>query len=101
MSGVTVSNGKASVVKDPDALLDYTFDWTEWLEGHTPADTIASAVVTVTGCTLVTSSVVAQQKVVAWIGGGVVDVAASATCRITTAGGRIDDRTLTLKIKER
>lgn len=101
MNGITITNGKASAVKDPNALLDYTFDWTEWLEAHTPADTIASATVEVTGCTLVTSSVIDAHKVSAWISGGTVDVPASATCRITTAGGRIDDRTLTLKIKER
>jgi hypothetical protein len=37
----------------------------------------------------------------AWISGGTVGQAAAATCRITTAGGRTDDRTLTFTIKER
>jgi len=40
-------------------------------------------------------------RVRAWISGGTVGQAAAATCRITTAGGRVDDRTLTFTIKER
>jgi len=99
---ITVTDGKARVTKDPNAVLDYLFDWSAWLDAHTPADTIASASVLATGCTLITSTVEGSgTRVRAWISGGTVGQPAAATCRITTAGGRVDDRTLTFTIKDR
>jgi uncharacterized protein (DUF1501 family) len=99
---ISVTDGKARVTKDPNAVLDYLFDWSAWLDAHTPADTIATASVLAIGCTLITSTVEGGgTRVRAWISGGTVGQPASATCRINTAGGRTDDRTLTFTIKER
>lgn len=85
------------VNKDPDATLDYTWDWTEYLAEI--SDTIQSFTVTPDATlSLVGASVVSGTKVVAYISGGQVGVPASAVCRITTVDGRIDDRTIHFNI---
>lgn len=94
-----ISNaGKASIVKDPDAVLDYSWDWSDWLDDI--GDSIASANVLVSGVTKDSQSVSAG-VVTAFLSGGTRDTYATATCRIVTAGGRTEDRTFTLKIRDR
>ncbi len=88
-----------TILKDPDATLDYEFDWEDWL---TPiADTIASVAWVLTdGLTLVSDSNTAMAAI-AFVSGGVEDDIEVLTCRITTAGGRIEDRSVNLKITHR
>lgn len=83
-------------LKDPDSKLDYEFDWASWLG----SDTISSYAITVAGVTAVTDSATST-SVTVWVSGGTVGTDATIQCRITTAGGRIDDRTITLKIVQR
>lgn len=84
-------------VKDPDATLDYKFDWTAWLG----EDSITDHEVTCTGCTLVTSTVTDDNKqVIAWVSGGEPAANGRITCQITTVAGRIDERTIGLRIKQ-
>ena len=92
------SPGKPTIDKDPDAVLDYTWDFTDWLDAIT--DTLASHTVTATDVTVNSSSILGK-TVVAWITGGAVGVRGAATARVVTAGGRTDDRTIYFKIKER
>jgi hypothetical protein len=93
------SSGKSSIIKDPDATLDYTFDWTAWLAGIT--DSIVSFQFIIDpGIVLVSSSFLGA-LVTAIISGGTDGGAYNVTCRITTAAGRIDDRSMTIKIKDR
>ena len=86
-------------VKDPDALLDYTLDWTPWLGG----DTIDSSVwILETGITSPGNSVSSEQdKTTVWIQGGEAGSTYKATNRVTTAGGRTDDRTIIINVRER
>lgn len=86
----------SSYLKDPDAVLDYEFDWSQWLAD---GETIASKTVTVTGVTLDSSSSDAT-SVVAWVSGG-SDSYATVACRITTTAGRTDERTIRLTIIHR
>ena len=89
----------ATFKKDPNATLDYTFDWSAWLLPIT--DTITSVTwVLSSGITKVSESNTTTTAT-AFISGGVLDAVEELTCRITTAGGRIDDRTVYFKIKER
>jgi hypothetical protein len=95
----TGTDAKATIVKDPDAVLDYTFDWTTWLALVT--DTISSKTITVdTGITC-TSSSISGTTVIVWLSGGSVGATYKVTCRIVTASGRTDDRSIYVKIKER
>lgn len=67
------------IVKDPDADLDYSIDWTAWLTG---AEVIASSVWTVTpvespnGILLHDGGLDVSNKIATiWIGGGTLKVA--------------------------
>ncbi len=85
-------------IKDPNAVLDYTWDWSEWLTG---AETISSATVTApTGLTLDSQSNTTT-TVTAWLSGGTAISEYAVSCRIVTSDGRTDDRTITIVCKER
>lgn len=94
------SRGRATMTKDPNSVLDYSWDWTEWLSTLN-GDTISTADVTVTGG--LTVNLVGHDSVfvTAWLAGGTVNGRATATCRIVTVGGRTEDRTIYLYIRER
>jgi hypothetical protein len=83
---------------DPDATLDYRFDWSTWLSDD---ETIVSSTVTVpTGLTLASQS---QEDgiVTGWISGGTLFKSYDVRCRITTSDGRTDDRTMSLIVRDR
>lgn len=85
--------------KDPQAVLDYTFDWGPWL---TPVgDTISSVVWALTGTLSKASESFTTTTATAFIGGGTLDETETLTCRITTNGGRTDERSVQLKIVNR
>lgn len=95
-------SGMPTIDKDPDAVLDYPFDWSDYLAPI--ADTIVSAVFVVDGTPgglVVVSSSNDATSATAIVSGGVLGQRERLTCRITTAGGRVDDRSVYLRIKER
>jgi hypothetical protein len=84
-------------LKDPDATLDYSIDWSVYLG----ADTISAVTWTVpTGNTKVSDSHTTTVATV-WLLGGAAGVDYPVTCRITTVGGRIDDRTILIRVRQR
>lgn len=90
----------ATYVKDPDATLDYTVDWTAWLSGV--SDTISSAAWTVpAGLTQVAVSATTTSATI-FLSGGTAGNSYDVVCRITTAAStpRINDRTIRIKCKE-
>lgn len=95
-----VENGKQVIEKDPQARLDYIWPWGPWLAAVT--DTIASVVVTSSGVTVDTYGHTTTDVVV-WVSGGTPSKTqlGSVTVRITTAGGRIDERTAYFRITQR
>lgn len=83
--------------KDPDAKLDYTIDWSTWLGD----DTIADSDWTVeTGLTEVTASNTDTTTTI-WLSGGTEGTTYDVTNEITTAAGRIEERTIRIYITER
>jgi hypothetical protein len=85
-------------IKDPNAVLDYKWDWTAWLPA---GDTITTAVVAVaSGDVAINSQSNTTNSVTAWISAGTVGTEAELRARVTTAQGRTDDRTITLMIQE-
>jgi len=85
--------------KDPDAVLDYTFDWSLYL---TPLSDSISTVSFIADSPLTTSNPThTATTATCFVSGGVVGTSLNLTCRITTAGGRTDDRSITLKIVDR
>jgi hypothetical protein len=86
-----------SFTKDPNAVLDYQIDWSTWLG----TDTISSATWTVaTGLTKTTDSKTTTTTTV-WLSGGTAGTTYSVACRIVTAGGRTDDRTVQIKVEDK
>lgn len=83
--------------KDPDATLDYTIDWTDWLGSDiiTSSDWVIEE-----GLTVGTDSNTSKTTSI-WLGGGTAGTRYKCTNRITTAAGRIDDRSFYLAVKEK
>lgn len=85
--------------KDPNATLDYTVDWGPYLAPL--GDTIASVLWVLSSGLVQVSVSNTTTTATIFVSGGVIDTDETLTCRITTAGGRIDDRSITLKIVAR
>lgn len=83
-------------VKDPSAVLDYKVDWATWLS----TDTIATVAWTVpTGITQTSTSNTTTTATI-WLSGGTAGTTYEIVCRITTAGGRTDDRTIGIRVED-
>ena len=102
-------------VKDPDAVLDYKFDWaastngsgsSDWLGAGETIDDFDITITPVTTSPLTEdSSALADgdTSVVVWLSGGLEGTEYRVTCHIETdnATTREDDRTIKIKVRER
>lgn len=83
-------------VKDPNAVLDFTVNWASYLG----ADTITSdSWIVPTGITVVTETNTTTASTI-WLSGGTISEKYGLTNRVVTAGGRVDDRTIYIRVKE-
>lgn len=97
----------SSLVKDPDAVLDYVMDWNAPPEKGGPwlatGETITAATVTVpVGITLNPPPHVTTFTTTAvtfWLAGGADGTDYVAVCRVTTNAGRTDDFSVTVKVR--
>ena len=81
--------------KDPQAVLDYVIDWSAWLV----ADTISASTWTVpAGLTKVIDTKTTTSATV-WLSGGAAGQQYQVVNTITTAGGRTEERTLTIVVE--
>ncbi|MBO9523410.1 MAG: hypothetical protein J7518_17920 [Nocardioidaceae bacterium] len=93
-------------VHDPDAVLDYEFDWKPLTHGTGVSDwlasgeTIASYELLPSDGITVDSHTESDGKVTVWLSGA-APRRQTVTCRIHTNQGRTDDRTITLNVIER
>lgn len=89
----------ATFLKDPQAELDYSVDWSTWLGD----DTIAASEWTIAGidASLDHESTFSDTVATCWLVGGAAGIRGQATNRITTAAGRTDERTISLMVVER
>ena len=85
-------------LKDPSAVLDYVFDWTEWLA---TVETITDYTITADTGITVGSSTEDAGKVTVWLSGGTAGINYKVACKITTTVGRTDERTIWIKVVER
>lgn len=89
----------SSFLIDPDAVLDYRFDWSQWL---TAGEVIQDHTVTaITDGITVDSSDPTDTDVTAWLSGAAISTTQRVTCHIVTDQGREDDRTITLQVRNR
>jgi hypothetical protein len=86
-------------LKDPDAVLDYVFDWSPWLAD---SETITAHTLTVDDDLTLDSHSVDGTSVTAWLAGGTARTASyKVACRITTSAGRTDERTMSIRVTNR
>lgn len=84
--------------KDPDATLSYTVDWSDWLVG---GDTISSVAWDVpTGITEDSTSETTTTATIT-LSGGSANADYDVGCKITTAAGLIDERTIHFQVRQR
>lgn len=82
--------------KDPHAVLDYTVDWTAWLG----VDLIVDSEWEVpTGITSDSEEQTGTTTTI-WLSGGTMRQNYKLTNRITTATGRVEDRTILIQMTE-
>ncbi len=90
----------ANFIKDPDATLDYTVDWSLWLgtDGISSSQWFVSV-----GCggIAISSQSHTQSGATVVVSGGTAGSAYAITNRIVTSGAMIDDRTIHLDILEK
>ena len=96
-------------LKDPDAVLDYKFDWKAETNGSGNSDwlvtgeTIASHTITAAaGITVNSSSETdTDTSVTVWLSGGSAGTKYSVACKIVTTDSRTDERTITIQVVQR
>lgn len=84
-------------LKDPDSTLDYTLDWEEWLAG----DTISSSTWAVPDDMTEEDASETATTATVWLSGGLSGVTYAVVNQIATAGGRVDQRSLSIRCIER
>lgn len=86
-------------IKDPNAILDYGFDWSQWLS---EGEIISSASLTLSASTItVPSTTITAGSVIAWLSGGTLGTRYSVTCHIETDQNRTDERTIKIDVRDR
>lgn len=82
--------------KDPDAVLDYSFDWSNWLAD----DSIDTSSWSVPSGVVKVSSSNSGSLTTVWLSGGKAGESYLITNHIVTSAGREDDRSFLLELKE-
>ena len=82
-------------VKDSQAVLDYKWDWSDWLAVGESISTEEVAV-TPSGDLTVDSHTHSSSSVTAWLSDGTDGSAYLVTCRITTSASRTDERSIVI-----
>ena len=87
-------------LKNEDAVLDWKFDWVNWLD---VGETINTHLVTVTsGITMASSSITDNNtSITLWLSGGNLGITYQVDCEITTTAGRTDKRSILMRITDR
>lgn len=90
--------GFPAVLKDPDAKLDYGFDWSDWLS---TGETISTSTWTVpTGMTQDSSSNTTTIATV-WLSGGTVGITYRLINKIVTSQSRTEERSIDIVVENR
>ena len=86
--------------KKPSAVLDYKFDWSNWLAS---GETISTRTITAEdGITVDSSSITdSSTSVTVWLSGGTANESYNVTCDITTSATRTDGRSIDIQVRDR
>lgn len=106
LTGFRTDRSGAYIEKDPDAVLDYSMDWSDWLSAGDALTTATWTVSTISGDTspmAVDSSSINTLTGIATaiVSGGTANNTYTLKCHITTDNGLVDERTFRLLVKNR
>ena len=87
-----------SFFKDPDSVLDYKFDWSQWLSTSESISTY-----TVTAPAGITNSTDSSDSdsVTVWLSGGSAGSDYPVACKIVTDSSRTVERTIKIHVRQR
>lgn len=87
-------------VKDPASILDFSFDWSDWLDN---GETISLSVMEATTGLTIDSTTASLTSTTAWLSGGTSGRTYTLTNRITTnhVPARVDERSVTIRVTNR
>lgn len=96
-------------VKDPNAVLDYKFDWRASTNGSGDSDWLASGetistrtITATTGITVDSSGLTdTNTSVTVWLSGGTHGNDYRVACKIVTSASRTDERSITVRVRDR
>jgi hypothetical protein len=103
-TGFTQTQQGLSIVKDTEAKLTYTFEWSEWLP---TGDSLATVVYTIGARTndpdplvSITNGITGTKTYIK-LDQGQVGKTYTVSCKVTTTAGLIDRRSFRVKIEDR
>lgn len=85
-------------LKDPDSVLDYGFDWSDWLATD---ETISTSSWTVPDGITEDSDAKTTIKTSVWLSGGTAGETYEIINKIVTNQSRTDERTLSIRVVQR
>lgn len=85
-------------IKDPAAVLDYSWDWSQWLQ---PSETISTSTMTASPGLTINSNSHTTTSTTVWVQGGTAGQPYTVTNEITTSAGRTDNRTISIRVQTR
>lgn len=88
-------------LKDPQAEVDYTIDWGGNLVGRTVAESDWAVSPSEPGGVAILDDAVEQSRTRATLSGGIAGHVYRVTSQVVLSDGRIDERSLTLRVEER
>jgi hypothetical protein len=98
------ATGKVTIDKDPGSTMDYVEYWTAWCDAN-GTTLVDHEVIVTSGADPISnvaknSSIIVGKTVVVWISGGQVGERVKCRYKVVDSAGRIDYRTVYLKIRE-
>lgn len=100
MRGAEVAS--TTYAKDPQATLDYVFDWSQWVQNGEVIVTSNFAVSNTSASGLTVSSTVNDASTATiWLGGGTIGRTYSVVNTVTTDQGRTNVKTLNVRVMDR
>lgn len=86
--------------KDPNSRIDYGFDWSNWLDSAN-SETISTSTWHLEDTLTYVSDTIDGNITTVMIGGGDVDYTYTITNRVLTSTGRLEDRSMLIRVREK
>ena len=101
---MTAKDIEGSIKKDPDAVLDYVINWTDWMATD---DTISTSDWEITSDDEATPTLIEDSstkvglRTLIWLSGGTAGICYRVTNEIVTADGRTENRSFEIRVRDR